>query len=609
MKDLSLPEKQAIIQFLIWQSHRDGELTAQEQEFLKNIADQMGLKDLPKSDELKKLDDPYPVLKHLKTKESQLLLLKLLIQVSFADEVYDAREREALVVTAKILGWPLNTVDAIEHELTENLKAKLTDLNSENQEFSTAVTQKSQEWDWWKIGQIAGAAVVGGAALVVTAGVAAPVLGGLIGTQLLGLSGAAATSAGLALLGGGSLAAGGAGVAGGIAVLTTALGACGAGVAAWKASHILGDIEEWDIQYVDGSGLHVCLGISGFLQQGQGSLEAWTSLRNVFPQAVNYSLMWESKAQHHVYESVMSVGQKSFAGFAAAAAAKSATKMAFQALVWPTAILSAMDIIDNPWAVARNRADQAGKLLGDYLAENQFGGLPVTLIGYSLGTQVILSALNRLAELGSHGKIYNVYLLAGAVAQNDQRLQVLDQVVAGTVVNVYCRSDLVLRYIYRLAEGFAQPIGVELLDHDGVVNLDVSDFVNGHLDYVPNLQRILTEVKLSIGYQEIFESSLSQANETVENLDQLILKDLISILKQVPGMTNASFSDFAHATPVVRFKNNLHIRTWKNIFGVDHIFIGRDSNCLYGGFVGWVHSEGMESALKKIKIKYSEFIV
>jgi hypothetical protein len=268
-----------------------------------------------------------------------------------------------------------------------------------------------------------------------------------------------------------------------------------------------------------------------------------------------------------------------------------------------------MDIIDNPWAVARNRADQAGKILGDYLADNQFGGLPVTLIGYSLGAQVILSALNQLAERGSYGKVYDVYILGGAVAQNDQRLQVIEQVVAGTVVNVYCRSDLVLRYIYRLAEGFAQPIGVEPLAHDDVVNLDVSDFVNGHLDYIPKLQQILTEVKLSIGYQETFDSSFSSENETGELLDQPVLKDLVGILKKVPGMTNASFSDFSSATPIVQFKNDLHIRAWKNIFGVDHIFIGRGSKCLYGGFVGWVHSEGMEVALKKIKQKYSEYIV
>ena len=66
------------------------------------------------------------------------------------------------------------------------------------------------------------AAAGAGAAVVIGAGaffVAAPVIAGAIGTAA-GLSGAAATNFGLALLGGGSLAAGGSGMAGGMAVVT-----------------------------------------------------------------------------------------------------------------------------------------------------------------------------------------------------------------------------------------------------------------------------------------------------------------------------------------------------------------------------------------------------
>jgi hypothetical protein len=73
--------------------------------------------------------------------------------------------------------------------------------------------------DWKSLARnltiIAGSAV----ALGVTGGIAAPWIGGIIGSTFLGLSGAAATSAGLALLGGGALAVGGAGMVGGTVVL------------------------------------------------------------------------------------------------------------------------------------------------------------------------------------------------------------------------------------------------------------------------------------------------------------------------------------------------------------------------------------------------------
>ncbi len=78
---------------------------------------------------------------------------------------------------------------------------------------------------WKRVGIFVLAAVVTG----VTGVFAGPLIGGLIGTYLLGLSGAAAVSAGLALLGGGALTAGGFGMIGGTVVIAAAFGAAGAG--------------------------------------------------------------------------------------------------------------------------------------------------------------------------------------------------------------------------------------------------------------------------------------------------------------------------------------------------------------------------------------------
>ena len=71
---------------------------------------------------------------------------------------------------------------------------------------------------------------------VFTAGLAAPAIGAAVGGTVFGLYGAAATSAGLAALGGGSLAAGGLGMAGGTAVISAAGGLLGLGVGAGAAT-------------------------------------------------------------------------------------------------------------------------------------------------------------------------------------------------------------------------------------------------------------------------------------------------------------------------------------------------------------------------------------
>ena len=68
---------------------------------------------------------------------------------------------------------------------------------------------------WKNIAIIAGIGTVAGA---LTFGIAAPIIGGLIGHSM-GLAGAAAVKAGLAAMGGGAIAHGGMGVAGGTAVI------------------------------------------------------------------------------------------------------------------------------------------------------------------------------------------------------------------------------------------------------------------------------------------------------------------------------------------------------------------------------------------------------
>ena len=103
------------------------------------------------------------------------------------------------------------------------------DLQAATAEFESlmkALRRKSIKW-----GRVAAATAVGAGIGVLTAGWAAPAIGGVIGGTM-GLTGAAATSAGLAALGGGSLAAGGFGVAGGTLLLSGLGGFAFAGAAA-----------------------------------------------------------------------------------------------------------------------------------------------------------------------------------------------------------------------------------------------------------------------------------------------------------------------------------------------------------------------------------------
>ncbi|OUL28354.1 hypothetical protein BV372_25140 [Nostoc sp. T09] len=80
------------------------------------------------------------------------------------------------------------------------------------------------------------------------------------------------------------------------------------------------------------------------------------------------------------------------------------------------------------------------------------------------------------------------------------------------------------------------------------------------------------------------------------------VKEAIAILENVPGITRAHHRDFKSSNPIMRLRDGSVVRTWKNQLDVDHVFISdRNDRMIYGGFVGWIHSEGLNQALIRIR--------
>ncbi|MGF1676053.1 MAG: hypothetical protein ACFCUV_20565 [Rivularia sp. (in: cyanobacteria)] len=90
------------------------------------------------------------------------------------------------------------------------------------------------------------------------------------------------------------------------------------------------------------------------------------------------------------------------------------------------------------------------------------------------------------------------------------------------------------------------------------------------------------------------------------NSQQDMIKEVIAILEKVPGITPAHHRDFNSSKIVMRLRNDATVRIWKNPFEVDHIFLAdKDGMLLYGGFVGWIHSKGLDTAINQIRRDYT----
>lgn len=85
---------------------------------------------------------------------------------------------------------------------------------------------------------------------------------------------------------------------------------------------------------------------------------------------------------------------------------------------------------------------------------------------------------------------------------------------------------------------------------------------------------------------------------------------LIKQLQAVQGITDADKTDFSKSHPHIVFKNGTSVQTWKNHAGVDHVFIAdRSGKCVYGGYVGWIHSKYLQTVLETLQNDLKEYII
>jgi len=76
----------------------------------------------------------------------------------------------------------------------------------------------------------------------------------------------------------------------------------------------------------------------------------------------------------------------------------------------------------------------------------------------------------------------------------------------------------------------------------------------------------------------------------------------IAQLEAVPGMTIADFCDFDKSRPFARLRDGTVVNLWTNSVGVEHVFLADyNDQVIYGGFVGWIHTGGLQQTIAQIK--------
>lgn len=429
------------------------------------------------------------------------LILHSLVLILLSLEHYSAHSRVLILYLTSSLDLPLSILKKDEETVAQGLlEAASQQMNADAETKKAA--EESQTARKWKVGlaSVAGAALIG-----VTGGLAAPLLAAGVGSVMGGIGlGATAAAGYLGTLAGSSVLVGG------------LFGAYGAKMTGRAMDDYARQVEDFafipihrsqDPKHPDNESrrLRVAIAASGWLRDPDEVSKPW---RYIGKGTEGFALRWELEALLKLGHSLETFVTSHAWAYAKKKIIEQTLFATLTAALWPLGLLRIASVLDNPFTVAKNRAEKAGEVLADALINKVQGERPVTLVGYSLGARLMFSCLSRLAERKAFGLVENVVLLGAPCPSDTADWRRVRSVVSGRVVNVFSKQDYILAFLYRTSSvqlgvaGLQPVVGVH-----GVQNVDVTDLVDGHLQY-----RYLTgSILRKIGFEDIDIAEVERA--------------------------------------------------------------------------------------------------
>lgn len=447
-------------------------------------------------DEEKAFRTLYP---SVETELSQLdegkraLILHSIVLTMLSLEHYSAHSRILLLNLTSSLDLSLSILKKDEETVAQGLlEAASKQLNADAETKKAA--DESQFARKWKVGlaSVAGAALIG-----VTGGLAAPLLAAGVGSVMGGIGlGATAAAGYLGTLAGSSVLVGG------------LFGAYGARMTGRAMDDYAREVEDFAFlpihrsqdpknQDNESRRLRVAIAASGWLREPEEVSKPW---RYIGTGTEGFALRWELEALLKLGHSLETFVTSAAWGYAKKKIIEQTVFATLTAALWPLGLLKIASLLDNPFSVAKYRAEKAGEVLADALINKVQGERPVTLVGYSLGARLIYSCLQKLAERRAFGLVENVVLLGAPCPSDVADWRRIRAVVSGRVVNVFSKQDYILGFLYRTSSVQLGVAGLQpVVGVSGVQNIDVSELVDGHLQY-----RYLTgSILRKIGFEDV----------------------------------------------------------------------------------------------------------
>ncbi|KAH8164719.1 hypothetical protein CIB48_g3524, partial [Xylaria polymorpha] len=241
-------------------------------------------------------------------------------------------------------------------------------LDAEETAIATTLVQTAQKADARERRPVGLASVAGAAIVGVTGGLAAPVVaaavGGLMGS--VGLGGLAGFL-GLFWMNG--------------ALVGALFGAFGAKMTGEMADRYAREVEDFKFLPLGASKfgneaegearrLRVTIGVNGWLETADDVVKPWRALGD---ETEVFALRYEMRSLLDLGSQLRALVGSAAWGLVRSELLKRTVLATVQGALWPVLLLSSASGLDNPFSLARNRSDKAGRVLADALANRVQG--------------------------------------------------------------------------------------------------------------------------------------------------------------------------------------------------------------------------------------------
>ncbi|KAF2421032.1 DUF726-domain-containing protein [Tothia fuscella] len=415
-----------------------------------------------------------------------------LFLVLIADSLYDARSRQLLEKVGGYLDISWLEICRFEKRVTDALEMQEA-ASKENWNEDEHMESRRKMFKNRRLVMMGLATVGGGLVIGLSAGLLAPVIGaGLAaGFTTIGVAGTSGFLAG----------------AGGAAIVTTTGVISGGTIAVRAANRRTGAVQTFEYRPLhNNKRVNLIVTISGWMNGKVDDVRLPFSTVDSIMGDI-YSVYWEPEMLQSMGQTITILATEALTQTLQQVLGSTILVALMAALQLPVVLTKLAYLIDNPWTVSMARADLAGLILADSLIDRNLGSRPITLVGFSLGSRVIYACLRELVKKGQPGLIQNVYMFGSPVIANKDEFIRCKSVVAGRFVNGYATNDWILGYLFRATGGGIRKVaGLGPLDEvPGIENVNVSEWVPGHMSYRAAMPRLLREVGWIVESDEFTE--------------------------------------------------------------------------------------------------------